>query len=152
MHYRPTSHARTGKPYAHSVTKGSHNSVRNSNSVQNSRTRTQRGTCTIGPASQIMRNKNRANCTKMDCFQPCARDHCHGACDFGESQFPLRARARRLEQHLRVIGVELTDRETATARKPAECVREPGGQAGQIIESEQMAIVGRNHQFAFLAR
>ena len=39
-----------------------------------------------------------------------------------------------------------------TARKPAECIGEPRGQTGQVIEGEQMAIVGRDHQFAFLAR
>src|ERR1700730_3598471 len=59
--------------------------------------------------------------------------------------------ARRLEQHLCIVGVELTNRETATACKPAECIGEPGGQSGQIIECEQMPIVGGNHQFAFLA-
>jgi hypothetical protein len=33
----------------------------------------------------------------------------------------------------------------ATARKLAECVGEAGGQAGQIIEGKQVAIVGGNH-------
>ena len=41
-------------------------------------------------------------------------------------------RARRFKQHLLVIGVELTGRETATARKSAEGVGEPGGQAGPL--------------------
>jgi len=61
-------------------------------------------------------------------------------------------RARRLKQHLFIIGVELPDRETAAARKPAECIGQPGGQAGHIIEGKQVPIVGGNHQFAFLAR
>ena len=35
-------------------------------------------------------------------------------------------RARRFKQHLFIIGVELPDRETATACKPAEGIGEPG--------------------------
>jgi hypothetical protein len=66
---------------------------------------------------------------------------------------PVQAdRARRLKQHLFIISIELTDRETTTARKPAEGVGEPRGQARQIIEGKQMAIAGGNHQFALLAR
>ena len=69
------------------------------------------------------------------------------------SSIPFKRVGRaRFKQHLFIIGVELPDRETATARKPAECIGEPGRQAGQIIEGKQMAVVGRNHQLAFLAR
>jgi hypothetical protein len=60
--------------------------------------------------------------------------------------------ARRLEQHLFIIRVELPDRETALARKPAERIREPGSQAGQVIEGEEVAVLGGNHQFALLTR
>src|ERR1700730_5128640 len=54
-------------------------------------------------------------------------------------------RAARLKQHLLVVRVELPYGEAAAARKPAKAVREPNGQAGQIIECEQIAIVGCNH-------
>jgi hypothetical protein len=61
-------------------------------------------------------------------------------------------RACRFKQHLFIIGVELPDRETTAARKPGECIGEPSRQAGQIIEGKQVAIVGCDHQLAFLAR
>jgi hypothetical protein len=50
-------------------------------------------------------------------------------------------RARRLKQHLFIVRVELPHRETATAREPTERIREPGGQAGEVIECEHIAVV-----------
>src|SRR5262249_56672734 len=61
-------------------------------------------------------------------------------------------RARRFKKPLLLIGVELTDGETTASREPAERIGEPVGQAGEIIECEQVAVVGCNHQLAFLAR
>ena len=61
-------------------------------------------------------------------------------------------RARRFKQHLLVVGIKLPYREAAAARESAERVRKPNGQAGEIIECEQIAVVGGNHQLALLAR
>src|SRR5262249_45012754 len=61
-------------------------------------------------------------------------------------------RARRFKQHLLVVGIELPYREAAAAREPAERVGKPNGQAGEIIECEQVSVIGCNHQLAFLAR
>jgi hypothetical protein len=61
-------------------------------------------------------------------------------------------RACRFKQHFLGIRIELANRETAAGGQPAERVRYPTGQSGQIVEGEQMPIVGSYHQFAFFAR
>src|SRR5262249_13950971 len=61
-------------------------------------------------------------------------------------------RARRFKQSLLLSGEERTDGETPAGREPAERVGEPIGQAREIIECQQVAVVSRNHQLAFLAR
>ena len=48
----------------------------------------------------------------------------------------------RSKQHLLIVCIELPDGEAAAAREPAERVGEPNGQAGEIIESEEVAAVG----------
>ena len=60
--------------------------------------------------------------------------------------------ARCLEQHLLIIGVELPDGEAAPGRNTAEGIGEPVGQGGKVVEGEEIAVVGRNHQLALLAR
>src|SRR5262245_19982366 len=54
-------------------------------------------------------------------------------------------RARRFKQHLLLVSVELPYREAAAAREPAEGIGEPIGQAGEIIECEQIAVICCNH-------
>ena len=61
-------------------------------------------------------------------------------------------RARRFKQHLLIVGVELPYGEAAAGREPAEGVGEPVGQAGEIVECEEIAVIGGNHQLALLAR
>ena len=61
-------------------------------------------------------------------------------------------RACGFKQHLLIVGVELPHGEAAAGREPAERVGEPVGQAGEIIEGEQIAVVGGDHQLALLAR
>ena len=61
-------------------------------------------------------------------------------------------RARRFKQYLLVVAVELPDREAAAAREPTQRVGEPNRQAGEIIECEQVTVIGCNHQLALLAR
>ena len=51
-------------------------------------------------------------------------------------------RARRLEEHLIIVGIEPAHCETAAACQPAERIREPAAQAGEAIEYEQIAVVG----------
>src|SRR5439155_19423467 len=51
-------------------------------------------------------------------------------------------RARRFKQHLLVVAVELPDREAAAAREPTQRVGEPNRQAGEIIECEQVTVIG----------
>jgi hypothetical protein len=54
---------------------------------------------------------------------------------------PIREnRARRFKQHLLVVRIELADGEAAAGREPAECVRKPNGQAGQVVECEQLPL------------
>ena len=60
--------------------------------------------------------------------------------------------ARRVKQNLLIIGVKLPYREAAAGCKTAEGVGKPIGQAGQVVECEDIAVVGRNHQLALLAR
>ena len=48
-------------------------------------------------------------------------------------------RARRLKQHLVLVGVELPHREAAAAREPTERVGEPGRQAGEVVECEHVS-------------
>jgi hypothetical protein len=59
--------------------------------------------------------------------------------------------AGRLKQHLLAIGVEPPYGETAAGRKPADGVREPMRQAEEIIEGEQVAVIGRDYAPALLA-
>jgi hypothetical protein len=60
--------------------------------------------------------------------------------------------ARRVRQNLLIIGVKLPYREAAAGRQAAEGVGKPIGQAGQVVECEDIAVVGRNHQLALFAR
>ena len=61
-------------------------------------------------------------------------------------------RACCFKQHLLIVGVELPYGEAAAGGEAAEGVGEPVGQAGQIVEREQIAVIGGNHQLALLAR
>src|SRR5215468_1716647 len=61
-------------------------------------------------------------------------------------------RAGSIEQHLVLVGVELADRKTASARQPAKCIREPRGQGRQVVKCEHMAVIGSYEEIAFLAR
>jgi hypothetical protein len=57
-----------------------------------------------------------------------------------------------LEKDLLIVGIELPHREAAPAREPTERIREPGGQAGEVVKCQQITVVGGNHQLAFLPR
>src|SRR5207248_9394950 len=57
-----------------------------------------------------------------------------------------------LEEHLVTIGIKLAEGKAASTGEPAKSIRKPGGQAGQIIEGEDMPIVGGNHEVALFAR
>ena len=56
-----------------------------------------------------------------------------------------------MKQNLLVVGIELPHSEAAAARQPAKRIGKPKRQAGEIIEGEEMAVVSRDHQLAFLA-
>jgi hypothetical protein len=51
-------------------------------------------------------------------------------------------RARRFKQHLLVIRIELPYGEAAAGREQAQRVGEPNRQAGQVVEGEQVAVIG----------
>jgi hypothetical protein len=57
-----------------------------------------------------------------------------------------------LEEHLITVCIKLTNGKTTPTGEPAKGIGEPGRQAGQIIEGEDMAIVGGNHEVALFAR
>src|SRR5215471_9451965 len=61
-------------------------------------------------------------------------------------------RAGRIEQYLVLVGVELADCKTASARQPAKCIREPRGQGRQVVKCQHMAVVGSDEEIALLAR
>jgi hypothetical protein len=50
------------------------------------------------------------------------------------------------------INIELSDGEAAAGCEPAEGVGEPNGQAREIVECEQVAVIGGNRQLTFFAR
>src|SRR5262249_13813119 len=69
------------------------------------------------------------------------------------SSMPFRmVGASGLEEHLVTVGTKLANGETTASGDPAKGIGEPGGQARQIVECEDMAIVGRDHEIALFAR
>jgi hypothetical protein len=55
-------------------------------------------------------------------------------------------RARRLEDHLVRIRVQLARRKAATRREPAECIGEPRGEVRDVVERDNPAIGGGDEQ------
>jgi hypothetical protein len=79
----------------------------------------------------------------------------HGLRAFGSvhlNQLPRMADFALWTSACEPIGVELADRKAAAGCKTAEGIGEPARQAGQVVECEDIAVVGRNHQLALLAR
>src|SRR5215475_10160958 len=56
------------------------------------------------------------------------------------------------KQHFVLIGEQPTGRKSTAARQAAEGVRQPGRQAAEIVESEDMAVAGGDEQLALIAR
>src|SRR5262249_5465448 len=67
------------------------------------------------------------------------------------SSIPFKRIGRAASNSL-VVAIEPPHREAAAAREPAQGIGEPNRQAGDIIECEQVAVIGCNHQLALLAR
>jgi hypothetical protein len=64
---------------------------------------------------------------------------------------PLIIIARAVEQNLVLIRAEFSDRKASPGREPAEAIRDPRGQAGDIVEGQYMAVIGGNEEIALLA-
>jgi hypothetical protein len=57
-----------------------------------------------------------------------------------------------VEQNFILIGIELAQREPATCCQPAQGVAQPSWQAGDIIESQDVAVGGGNEQIPVVTR
>ena len=56
------------------------------------------------------------------------------------------------KQNFILIGEQPTCRKGTTACKAAEGIREPGRQAAEIVEGQDVAVAGRNEQLSLIAR
>jgi hypothetical protein len=57
-----------------------------------------------------------------------------------------------LEENLVTVGIKLADGKATSAGDPTKGIRQPKGRAQQIVEGEDMAVVGGNHEVALLPR
>ena len=56
------------------------------------------------------------------------------------------------KQNFVLIGEQPTCGEGTAAGQPAEGIRQPGRQAAEIVESQDVAVAGRDEQFPLIAR
>ena len=55
-----------------------------------------------------------------------------------------------MEQDFILVREQLPQRKAAAAGEPAKGIGEPRWQAGQVVEGQHMAVVGSDHEVAFL--
>jgi len=56
------------------------------------------------------------------------------------------------KQNFVLIGEQPTCRKGTATRQPAESIRQPGRQAAEIVEGQDVAVAGRDEQLPLIAR